>query len=133
MPNDENLEIVEQIAENLKDKSDDEIFFEIIRINKEMESELSAEKYNEILEKLDSIRPMLSKAQNFKLDLVLKALKKGQKTKTGVVTPVLVFWVTTTMIPNQGNRLAILEVLYLVSKYICKLKEEELISKRISL
>lgn len=76
MPNDDQLEMVEQIAENLKDKSDDEIFFEIIRINKEMESELSAEKYNEILEKLDSIRPMLSKTQNFKLDLVLKALKK---------------------------------------------------------
>jgi len=76
MPNDDQLEMVEQIAENLKDKSDDEIFFEIIRINKEMESELSTEKYNEILEKLDSIRPMLSKTQNFKLDLVLKALKK---------------------------------------------------------
>jgi len=77
MPNDDHLEMVDQIAENLKDKSDDEIFFEIIRINKEMESELSTEKYNEILEKLDSIRPMLSKTQNFKLDLVLKALKKG--------------------------------------------------------
>lgn len=42
-----------------------------------MENELSPEKYNEILEKLDSIRPLLSKTQNIKLDLVLKALKKG--------------------------------------------------------
>lgn len=77
LPDEEQLMQVEKMAEDLKDKSDDEIFFEIIRINKEMENELSPEKYNEILEKLDSIRPLLSKTQNIKLDLVLKALKKG--------------------------------------------------------
>lgn len=77
LPDEEQLMQVEKMAEDLKDKTDDEIFFEIIRINKEMENELSPEKYNEILEKLDSIRPLLSKTQNIKLDLVLKALKKG--------------------------------------------------------
>ncbi|TJX13857.1 hypothetical protein E9840_07790 [Tissierella creatinini] len=75
MPDKEQLKVVEKLAEDYKDKSEDEIFFEIIRINKEMEEELSAEKYKEILGKLDSIRPLLSEDQNKKLDLVIKALK----------------------------------------------------------
>lgn len=79
MPDKESLSVVEKLAEDYKDKSDHEIFFEIIRMNKEMENELSPEKYNEILEKLDNIRPMLSKEQNFKLDLVIKALNKQKK------------------------------------------------------
>lgn len=70
------LRMVEDLAENYKDKSDDEIFVEIIKLNKSMEEELSPEKYNEILEKLDAIRPMLSKEQNRKLDKVINTLKK---------------------------------------------------------
>lgn len=68
--------ILERIAETYKDKSDDEIFVEIIRINKEMEENLSPEQYDDILEKLNTIRPMLSEEQNKKLDMVLKALNK---------------------------------------------------------
>ena len=68
MPDKDQLKVVEKLAEEYKDKSEDEIFFEIIRINKEMEDELSPEKYEEILGKLDSIRPLLSKEQNKKLD-----------------------------------------------------------------
>lgn len=67
---------IEDLAENYKDKSEDEIFVEIIKLNKSMEEELSPEKYNEILEKLDAIRPMLSKEQNRKLDKVINTLKK---------------------------------------------------------
>ncbi len=74
MPDKDQLKVVEKLAEEYKDKSEDEIFFEIIRINKEMEDELSPEKYEEILGKLDSIRPLLSKEQNKKLDLVINAL-----------------------------------------------------------
>ena len=76
MPAKDQMKIVEKMADSYKDKTEDEIFFEIIRVNSEMESELSSEKYNEILEKLKSIRPLLSKAQNEKLDMVLKALNK---------------------------------------------------------
>ena len=76
MPKKEQMKIVEKMADSYKDKSEDEIFFEIIRVNNEMESELSSEKYNEILDKLKSIRPLLSKTQNEKLDMVLKALNK---------------------------------------------------------
>lgn len=74
MPDKDQLKVVEKLAEEYNDKSEDEIFFEIIRINKEMEDELSPEKYEEILGKLDSIRPLLSKEQNKKLDLVINAL-----------------------------------------------------------
>lgn len=76
MPRKEQMKIVEKMADSYKDKSEDEIFFEIIKVNNEMENELSSEKYNEILEKLKSIRPLLSKTQNEKLDMVLKALNK---------------------------------------------------------
>lgn len=76
MPKKEQMKIVEKMADSYKDKSEEEIFFEIIKVNNEMESELSSEKYNEILDKLKSIRPLLSKTQNEKLDMVLKALNK---------------------------------------------------------
>jgi hypothetical protein len=76
MPDKEQLSKLEKLAEDYKDKSDDEIFFEIIKINKEMENELSPDKYNEILEKLETVRPLLSDEQNAKLNIVLKALGK---------------------------------------------------------
>ena len=76
MPNEEQIDIVEKMAEKYKDKSEDDIFVEIIRMNKDMEEGMSPEKYKEILDKLDTIRPMLTSTQRIKLDLVLKALKK---------------------------------------------------------
>lgn len=76
MSDKEKSKIIGKLAEDYKDKSDEEIFVEIIKINKEMEENLSPEEYSNMLEKLKSIRPMLSEEQNRKLDLVLKALNK---------------------------------------------------------
>lgn len=76
LPDEEQLDIVGKMAEELKGKSDEEIFAEIIKLNKEMESKLSPEKYSEMLNKLDRIRPMLSKTQSMKLDMLLKVLNK---------------------------------------------------------
>ncbi|MDD2446768.1 MAG: hypothetical protein PHY91_03640 [Tissierellia bacterium] len=78
LPGDEQLDIVEKMAEDLKGKSDEEIFTEIIILNREMESQLSPEKYKEILEKIDKIRPMLTKSQGLKLDMLMKALKEDE-------------------------------------------------------
>lgn len=78
MSDDEKREKIEQAASSLKGKSDDEIFVEIFELNKEMESKLSPDKYNEVLGKLEQIRPMLSEAQNEKLDKVLDALGKKE-------------------------------------------------------
>lgn len=77
-PDKEQVEIIEDIASKIKDKSEDEVFVEIIRINSELEDKMSPEKYQEIFEKLENIRYMLSDAQNDKLDKVLKTLNKGK-------------------------------------------------------
>ncbi len=77
-PDKEQVEIIENIASRIKDKSEDEVFVEIIRINNELEDKMSPEKYQEIFEKLENIRYMLSDAQNDKLDKVLKTLNKGK-------------------------------------------------------
>lgn len=76
MPDDEQLEKIEKMAEEFKDKSNDEIFVEIIKINKNLEESLSEEKYDQIFKQLEEIRPMLSDEQNAKLNMVLRVLKK---------------------------------------------------------
>lgn len=72
----ETVEKLEKLAKNYKDKSEDEIFVDIIRLNDEMEESLGEAQYNEIFNKLQSIRPYLTEEQNKKLDLVLKAMNK---------------------------------------------------------
>jgi ribosomal protein L14E/L6E/L27E len=78
MPDEKQLEIVEKMAEDLKGKSEEEILAEIKKLNKEMESKLSPEKYKEILGKLDKIRPILSKTQKKKLDMLLEILNNDK-------------------------------------------------------
>lgn len=75
-PDKEDVEIIENIASKFKGKSEDEVFVEIIRINDELEDQMSPEKYEEIFQKLEGIRYMLSEAQNAKLDKVLKTLNR---------------------------------------------------------
>lgn len=79
LPDDEQLDIVEKMAEKMKGKTDEEIFAEIKKLNKEMESQLPLEKYNEVLGKLEKVRPMLSKSQSQKLDMLLESLKEDNK------------------------------------------------------
>jgi len=80
-PEDSQLEKIQRITEQYMDKSNDEIFFEIIKINKELEDTLSEEKYNQIFEQLAEVRPMLTDEQNRKLDMVLKVLKDDKEAK----------------------------------------------------
>ena len=72
----EQLDVIGDISEQYKDKSEEDIFVEIIQLNTKMEEELSFEEYEEIFEKLDSIRHLLSDEQNEKLDRLLDALDK---------------------------------------------------------
>ena len=74
------IEKLEELQDTYKDKSEDEIFIEIIRLNEEMEEALGKDQYNEIFDKLQSIRPYLTKEQNDKLDYVIKTINKN---KTG--------------------------------------------------
>ncbi len=73
-PTKKQIEVIGDLSDAYKNKSDEDMFVEIIRVNEEMESEMSSEKYEEIFEKLDSIRPLLNEEQLEKLDKILKAL-----------------------------------------------------------
>jgi uncharacterized protein YbaP (TraB family) len=75
-PSEEDIALIENLQDAYKDKSDDELFVEIIRVNSEMEEQMSKEQYEEMFNKLESIRPMLSEEQNSKLDKILRILDK---------------------------------------------------------
>lgn len=73
-PTEEQLELIGDLADEYLDKSEDDIFVEIIRVNEKMESEMDPEEYEAIFNKLESIRPFLDEEQQAKLDKILKAL-----------------------------------------------------------
>lgn len=77
-PSDAEVLMIGNFAESFKDRSEDDIFVEIIRVKDEMEDQISEEQYETILSKLDSIRPMLNEEQNGKLDKVLEILNKNK-------------------------------------------------------
>lgn len=77
-PSDEDIIIIGNLADEYTDKSEEEIFVEIIRINNEMEENMSEEQYNAIFEQLDAMRSMFSEEQNAKLDKVLELLNKDR-------------------------------------------------------
>jgi len=78
-PSEEQLELIEGLANTYADKSEEDIFVEIIRVNQELESKMSPEEYEEIFQKLDSIRPLLNEEQLEKLDKILELIKKEQE------------------------------------------------------
>ncbi|MCF6466698.1 hypothetical protein [Clostridium sp. Cult2] len=73
-PSQEQIELIEGLTKAYSDKSEDDVFVEIIRVNEQMESEMSLEEYEQIFEKLNSIRPMLNEEQQKKLDRILHIL-----------------------------------------------------------
>ena len=75
-PSEEDMIVIGNLQDKYMDKSDEDLFVEIIKINDEMENQLSPEQYEQIFDKLESIRPMLSEDQNLKLDKILKLLNK---------------------------------------------------------
>jgi len=75
-PSEEQIEIIEGLTGAYSDKSEDDIFVEIIKVNEQMESEMTPEEYEAIFEKLNSIRPMLNEEQLKKLDRILYILGK---------------------------------------------------------
>lgn len=74
-PTEEQLDKIKDMADTYSDASEDEIFFEIIKINEKMKSEMGKEEYEEMLEKLERMRPLLDDEQIEKLDRVLEAIK----------------------------------------------------------
>lgn len=77
-PSDEEIMIIGNLAEEYKDKSEEDMFVEIIRVNNEMEEKMTSEEYEAIFKKLDAMRPMLSDDQNQKLDKILELLNQDK-------------------------------------------------------
>lgn len=75
-PSDEDIIIIGNLADAYKDKTDDDIFVEIIKVNDEMKEGMTEEEYNAIFEKLDVMRPLLNDDQVAKLDMVLEILNR---------------------------------------------------------
>lgn len=74
----EKMDKIKNIAKKYEDKSEDDVFVEIIKLNTEMKEDMTEEEYNSMFEKLESIRPLLSEEQTEKLDKVLEMLNKEE-------------------------------------------------------
>ena len=74
IPTEDQINKFEELANAYSDKSEDDFFVEIIRVNEQMEQEMSKEEYEELFEKLNSIRPLLNEEQSEKLDRILDVL-----------------------------------------------------------
>lgn len=77
-PTQEQLETVKKIAEEYSSKSGDEIFFELIKLNKKLTEDMGKEEFWAKLNQLEALRPLLTQEQNENLDRLLKILKAGQ-------------------------------------------------------
>lgn len=75
-PSDEDIIIIGNLADAYKDKTEEDIFVEIIKVNDEMKEGMTEEEYDAIFAKLESMRPILSESQIAKLDMVLELLNR---------------------------------------------------------
>ncbi|WP_425447079.1 hypothetical protein [Dethiothermospora halolimnae] len=77
-PSEEQMEKLKFFAEKYSGKSEEDMFFEIIKVNKSMHENMSEEEYQKKMEKLEKIRPMLNEEQGKKLDKLIKAMKEDR-------------------------------------------------------
>lgn len=73
---DEEIIIIGNLGDGYQDKTEDDIFVEIIKVNDDMQGKMTEEEYNAIFEKLNDMRPVLSESQIAKLDMVIELLNK---------------------------------------------------------
>lgn|SRR5690554_722085 len=76
-PTEEQLDTVKKFAEQYSNKSGDEIFFEIIKLNKKLSEDMGTEEFMEKLNQLEALRPLLTEEQNENLDRLLKILRSN--------------------------------------------------------
>lgn len=73
-PKEGDIEKISKLTEVYENKPDEDIFFEIIEINQNMEETMSREEYERVFKQLESLRPMLNEEQLAKLDKILYIL-----------------------------------------------------------
>lgn len=76
-PSDEQMDQLKDMAGAYSDKSQDDIFVEIIELNKKLSADAGAEEFQNKINQIEAIRPMLNEEQGKKLDKVLEALRKS--------------------------------------------------------
>lgn len=76
-PTEEQLGKLKEMIGEYESKSHDEIIIEMIQLNKKMAEEMDEDKYNEMMMKLEEIRPLLNDEQLEKLDSILETLKEN--------------------------------------------------------
>lgn len=72
--NEDQIEMIEGVTSRFKDKTNEEIFVEIINLNEQMQKDLSFDEYEAIFEKLDAIKHLLSDEQLEMLNNIIKQL-----------------------------------------------------------
>lgn len=75
-PKEEDMEKFKNLADKYSDKSEDELYLEIINLNKKLSQGENKEEFMKKLKKLKKLRPMLNENQNKKLDKLMEMLKK---------------------------------------------------------
>ncbi|AFS77987.1 hypothetical protein Curi_c09710 [Gottschalkia acidurici 9a] len=76
-PNEEQLDQLKNLADNYSEKSQDEIFSEIMQLNKKLSEDLGADEFKNKLSQLEQIKPMLDNEQSERLDKLLSILKSS--------------------------------------------------------
>ena len=65
---------IEEMYNNFKDKSEDELIFELLK-NVDMQKKQGSFNYDLILSQIEKIKPFLSEEQKVKLEMVLGKIK----------------------------------------------------------
>ncbi len=76
-PNEEQMGKLKDMADKYSGKSEDELFIEIINLNKKLSEGENKEEFMKKIKKLQRIRPLLNDDQKKKLDKILKVIKES--------------------------------------------------------
>ncbi|MBS4534601.1 hypothetical protein GOQ29_03125 [Clostridium sp. D2Q-14] len=71
----EDIEKLRDLADKYSGKSEDELYLEIMNLNKKLSQGENKEEFMKKLKKLDKLRPMLNESQNKKLNKLMEILK----------------------------------------------------------
>lgn len=77
-PTEEQLNTVRDFAEQYSNKSGEEIFFEIIKLNNKLKDDMGKEEFSAKLSQLEALRPLLNEEQSQNLDRLLKILRANE-------------------------------------------------------
>lgn len=75
---DDQLNKLKDIASQYTEKSEEELLFDIVNLNRKISGDGNNDDFEKKLKKLEKIRPLLNEEQSQKLDKVLEVLKQNK-------------------------------------------------------